>query len=264
MASYVFSDVHGHAAPLERLLERVAPGSGDAVYMLGDMVDRGPEPGRCMQLVRDLPNCTTLMGNHEQMMLAALSGDILWGFDWERNGGQTTHKDLKRLKSEERTGLLEWVGGLPLHASCEVSGKRYLLTHAGILCGAHEPPESWDDASSDAYLSAQADDDLVWIRDGFWDRPTGLVGADGSGPVVIAGHTPTLYVEQMAGLPKGSSLDVEGRCTMLFLGASENTGGAFDKIAIDCAAAAGAGIGQIGMLRLDDMAVFYEPVLEGE
>ena len=44
MATYAFSDVHGHRVPLERLLERVSPADDDTLFMLGDMVDRGPDP----------------------------------------------------------------------------------------------------------------------------------------------------------------------------------------------------------------------------
>ena len=36
MATYVFSDVHGHAATLDRLLSRISPSSSDSIYMLVD------------------------------------------------------------------------------------------------------------------------------------------------------------------------------------------------------------------------------------
>ena len=34
MATYVFSDVHGHNAPLQRLLNRISPADDDAIYTL--------------------------------------------------------------------------------------------------------------------------------------------------------------------------------------------------------------------------------------
>ena len=42
MATYVFSDIHGHVEPLRRALERINPTESDVFYCLGDMIDRGP------------------------------------------------------------------------------------------------------------------------------------------------------------------------------------------------------------------------------
>lgn len=64
MATYVTSDAHGHVRALDRALELAGPGSGDVVYVLGDMVDRGPDPVGVLRLVRSLPNARVLMGNH--------------------------------------------------------------------------------------------------------------------------------------------------------------------------------------------------------
>ncbi|MCG4850182.1 hypothetical protein L0P44_16100, partial [Streptococcus gordonii] len=41
-------------------------------------------------------------------------------------------------------------------------------------------------------LAVQSADDLLWIRHGYWDAPTGLLSAEGKGPVVVSGHTPTV------------------------------------------------------------------------
>ena len=118
MATYVFSDVHGHAAPLDRLLERVSPSDGDAIYMLGDMIDRGPDPLRVMQLCRNLPGCTTLRGNHEDLMLSFFEKphDAMAQFNWVINGGGTTAEQLAELPGAECAEWLEWVESLPLSA----------------------------------------------------------------------------------------------------------------------------------------------------
>ena len=55
MATYVTSDAHGHVRALDRALELAGPGSGDVVYVLGDMVDRGPDPVGVLRLVRSRP-----------------------------------------------------------------------------------------------------------------------------------------------------------------------------------------------------------------
>lgn len=264
MATYAFSDVHGHAAALDRLLSRVSPSDDDALFMLGDMIDRGPQVVEVLSVVRSLKNCTTLMGNHEQLMLTALDhpGDPRLEFDWTRNGGSMTQESLATLERDAYEWFVDWIHGLPTYATCEASGRRFLFAHAGIRPGVAEPPETWDDTSALAFLAAQSTDDLLWIRGGFWDCPTGLMDSSGNGAIVVAGHTPTLYVERSYGAPP--ALGDDGRCQMLFCGACDETGGVPDKIATDCAAAAGVGLGQIGMICLDTLEVTYEAILDGE
>ena len=69
MACYALSDIHGRLKTLDRLLEKVSPAEDDEIYILGDMVDRGPDSVEVMKLCRNLPNATVLLGNHEQLML---------------------------------------------------------------------------------------------------------------------------------------------------------------------------------------------------
>ena len=115
MATYVTSDAHGHVRALDRALELAGPGSGDVVYVLGDMVDRGPDPVGVLRLVRSLPNARVLMGNHERMLLDTLmSEDEREVFIWEMNGGSTTARGLDSLASDEAADLIDWIAQLPL------------------------------------------------------------------------------------------------------------------------------------------------------
>lgn len=41
--TYVMSDIHGMAELLERMLRKIAFSPEDTLYILGDMIDRGPE-----------------------------------------------------------------------------------------------------------------------------------------------------------------------------------------------------------------------------
>ena len=257
MSTYVFSDVHGHRAALERVLDRVSPGEQDRVVCLGDMIDRGPDPVGVLRLVRGLPNATVLMGNHEDLMMACMNDpdDGLAGMNWGMNGGATTSEGLAALDPDEANELLSWVADLPRWTVARAGERLYLLAHAGVRLGAPVPP-TWDDEAARAYLSAQDPEDLTWIREEFWGADAGLSGADGKGPVIVAGHTPTPYLEGMAHDLDRSPLGEDGRARMVRVGS--------DRWDIDCCAAAGAGLGQVLVLRLDDGAEFYEPVLEDE
>lgn len=268
MATYVFSDVHGHFGTLDRLLERVSPSSDDQIFMLGDMIDRGPDPISVVKCCHELPNTTVLMGNHEDLMLSfyADPDNPSGALNWIINGGETTQDGLHRLQPDERIELARWLFTLPLYAHTEVAGQPYLLVHAGV-----DPTrlpdidiQAWDGETVDKLLANQYRDDLMWIRDDFWGVPTGLVNEEGKGPIVIAGHTPTRYLDGMADRPDRLSTDAHGLCRMVRVGACAQTGGVADRWCIDCGCAGGHGFGQLLMLRLDDGEEIYEPVRAGE
>lgn len=279
MAIYVTSDAHGHRRALEDALELAAPGADDIIYVLGDMVDRGPDAVGVIQLVRSLPNARVLMGNHERMMLDALlhNDDIELG-TWALNGGYATAPGLDRLPRDEFSDVIDWIVHLPLFDIVDAGGRTFILTHAGIdaLAARGFLATAGIDVSGGVGAGAasrellrdmmerQDPQDLLWIRDRFWSEPTGLVGSDGTGPVVVAGHTPTIALNIYAGLPADVDLTENGLGRMVLLGATPETGGVADRIDIDCSAAAGAGAGRVGIMRLDDGEIFYGTIREGE
>lgn len=257
MATYVFSDVHGHRAPLERVLDRISPAEDDRFFCLGDMIDRGPDPIGVLRTVRALPNVRVLMGNHEDLMISCLDHprDPLATMNWGINGGAATSDGLANMDLDEVNELVDWVRGLPRWEQAVVGERRYLLVHAGVRLTL-PTPDTWDDKSAAGYLGAQDGEDLSWIREEFWGAPRGLSGEDGSGPIVIAGHTPTPYLEHMASSCDRAPVGEDGRARMVRVGG--------DRWDIDCCAAGGHGVGQVLVLRLEDEEEFYEPVGEGE
>ncbi|MBQ9058807.1 MAG: serine/threonine protein phosphatase [Atopobiaceae bacterium] len=275
MAIYVFSDVHGQLNALETMLDHLSPSSEDVLYMLGDMVDRGPDPVGVMKLCRDYPNMHVLMGNHEKMMLDCLRIDhsLYACYDWEHNGCDTTRVGLDALERSEYNELLDWVEQLPLYKLCTVGDQSYVLVHAGImppvaytlkkLFGTDEIDGTfWTEEHLTTLLENQDREDLLWIREDFWGKPTGLVDKNGVGPVVIAGHSPTVLVERYVNASNRGALDDEGRMRMLRVGACELTGGVADRLAIDCGAGTSQNWGQLMVLRLDDMREFYLPIMK--
>lgn len=266
MATYVFSDVHGHVAPLARLLSRISPADEDQIFMLGDMIDRGPDPMGVMYLCRDLPGCTVLRGNHEDLMLNFLAHptDQLVRSNWVLNGGMTTAEGLGRLSAIRCDDMISWVESLPLWTHTTVGDRRYLLVHAGIRPLGIEGLGECTDEELEMLMALQDPEDLLWIREEFWGNPTGLLNETGAGTIVIAGHTPTPYLMAMADLPERDPHDEKGLARMVRVGASPKTGGVCDRWDIDAGAAGGHGYGQILIVRLDDGEEFYEPVGENE
>ena len=280
MATYVTSDAHGHVRALDAALNATAPGADDTVFVLGDMIDRGPDPLGVIRLVRSIPGVRVLMGNHERMMLDALLGGDIGDVDtWDMNGGWSTSAQLSSESRETLVDILEWFQQLPLYEIAPCAERTFILTHAGIdperactdLRAAGIDLEDGRGAASATpeqlihMLALQKPDDLLWIRGPFWGGSTGLVGKDGSGPVVVCGHTPVLSLAHYAYDLVNPGLSEElGHGVVVPVGACEETGGVADRIDIDCGAATGSEFGAVGVMRLEDGATWYGRVNEWE
>jgi serine/threonine protein phosphatase 1 len=155
-------DVHGCASLLEEVLEKHR-GSGAELIFLGDLIDRSPEPDGDLKVLETvwalqqnpenwgLSKVTVLRGNHEQMLLDAISETIPGEATdlWLWNGGDL---DLLPFAAEHR----QWFEELPY---TEIRGK-YLFVHAGVRPGVP--------------LGDQTPEDLTWIRKPFVSKPHGL------------------------------------------------------------------------------------------
>lgn len=89
----VIGDLHGQVDKLAVVLDRLERSPNFEyrwVVFIGDLVDRGPDPRRSIEMVLDLaqrhPRTTAIMGNHEFAMCSALgwlSGEsALWQKRW--------------------------------------------------------------------------------------------------------------------------------------------------------------------------------------
>ena len=145
----IVGDVHGCAAMLDELLDRLADeAEGRArIVLVGDLVDRGPDSAAALRRARGLaprPGGAheVLLGNHEEMMLDFLDDPAGKGLRWLRFGGRETMEsfgiaapeeggDLDEIAEasdalREALGPLEaWVRALPL------------LWHSGNLAVTH-------------------------------------------------------------------------------------------------------------------------------
>jgi hypothetical protein len=66
----IVGDVHGCVAELGRLLDQIAPCTGDRVLFVGDLVARGPDSRGVLALYRQVKG-QAVLGNHESKLLAA-------------------------------------------------------------------------------------------------------------------------------------------------------------------------------------------------
>ena len=63
--TYIMSDIHGMGALLEGMLAKIQFAEEDVLYILGDMIDRGPDPAKVLDLVSSHGNIIALKGIHE-------------------------------------------------------------------------------------------------------------------------------------------------------------------------------------------------------
>lgn len=73
MKILVISDIHANLTAFRAVIQDA--GAFDAAWCLGDIVGYGPEPEECVQRVRNLPNLTCIIGNHDAATLDLIDID---------------------------------------------------------------------------------------------------------------------------------------------------------------------------------------------
>ena len=135
MSVYVCSDIHGQYTLYQKMLEEINFSDSDTLYILGDMIDRGPESIELLKDVMQRRNVQCLLGNHELMMYEyyqhAKGEDAVW--EYPNNGGRVTRKAFEKLTEDEQRTILDFVGDLPLQLEVTAGGTTFLLSHSSFL-----------------------------------------------------------------------------------------------------------------------------------
>ncbi|MCR5221852.1 MAG: serine/threonine protein phosphatase [Lachnospiraceae bacterium] len=193
MSTYVISDIHGQYDMFMELLEKIGLKETDTLYVLGDVLDRGPHPIKTLRKLMEMPNAVCMVGNHELMALECLrflmkeitnmSIDELDEkmldnlVTWQYNGSKTTIDEFGKLDLQEKQDVIDFIGDLLLYEELTVNGKDYLLVHAGL--GNFSPEKDIEDYSLHDLIWVRADYDVQYFDDTY----------------VISGHTPTQTIE---------------------------------------------------------------------
>lgn len=122
MSLYCIGDLQGCNAPFQRLLDKIdfSP-SRDTLYLLGDLVNRGPDSLATLRHIVALGDAAqSLLGNHDLHLLALWQGV-------RQPGRHDTVKDL--LQASERDALLDWLR----HRAMAMHRHGWLMVHAGVL-----------------------------------------------------------------------------------------------------------------------------------
>jgi bis(5'-nucleosyl)-tetraphosphatase (symmetrical) len=126
MALYLIGDVQGCNGALARLLDEISfSPSRDTLYLLGDLVNRGPDSLGVLRRLMALEGAAQcLLGNHDLHLLAIAQG--------VRGPGRGDTLD-EVLNAPDRAGLLYWLRQQSMALPLQVASHPLLLVHAGVL-----------------------------------------------------------------------------------------------------------------------------------
>lgn len=185
-------DIHGCHAELAEMFDRLQPQRDDRIVLLGDLINRGPDSCRVLDLAR-AHRCISLMGNHELRLLK-----------YRRTGDRKYAKEhdldtFAKLRTQDWT----YIENLPL--TFEEPELNTVFVHGGFL-----PDQPWQKQPAEVVTRIQ-----VVTADG---RPAKRSAAPGAPvwadlwngpPFVIYGHTPREEVYKLkwsAGIDTGCVL----------------------------------------------------------
>lgn len=99
MRILVISDIHANYTALEAVLKDAGP--VDETWCLGDMVGYGPDPNAVVEEIRDIPNLTCILGNHDmaaigKIPLEAFNGDARRALEYHEKVLSASNMDFLR------------------------------------------------------------------------------------------------------------------------------------------------------------------------
>ena len=192
---YAVADIHGCYQEFLQLLEKINFTDEDEMYILGDMVDKGPDPIRLIQDLMARPNIYPILGNHDFAVITVLrkfnaeiteenvethltAEDMQSYMHWLADGGPTTAKQFTELDREAREEVLEYLEDCALYEEGEVGGRTYVMVHAGL-----------NNFHPDKKLEEYHFSDLTLYRPDYSKRYY-------DDKFVVTGHTPTFKIRE--------------------------------------------------------------------
>ena len=226
MAHYVMSDIHGEADRFHAMLEKIQFSPNDTLYILGDVIDRGPDGILLLREIMAAPNMVMLLGNHEYMMLDYLKPepDPIAIRRWNKNGNRPTLDAYLKLKAREQQEILDYLKFLPTHVELEINGKRFYLVHGFPGANVH---------------------DEVWCRPEM-DTLNPIPGCQ-----LIIGHTPVLSLIKPEEEKARYAMELESRGEHLQICYAPGF------IDIDCGCGHSYPIKALACIRMEDVIEYY-------
>lgn len=225
---YVIADIHGCYDEYIALLKKINFDDEDELFILGDVVDRGPEPIKVLQDMMMRPNVYPILGNHDYMALKVLKkmcveisednvethlsqDDMMDYLYWMQDGGQSTVDKFRRLSVEEKEDILEYLQEFTLYEDIRAGGKRFILAHAdlhgydeGMINVIHDSEvASKSELAAESAFALKSEYDLSELLDNLDFSDFIFHRADynrryfkNKNTFLVTGHTPTFSVRE--------------------------------------------------------------------
>ena len=223
---YVISDIHGCYEKYIKMLEKIKFSSDDTLYVLGDVLDRGPAGIQTLLDLSKRDNVVLLRGNYDHqagILLANLHmlddegcpSELieLYGV-WLSDGGKSTLAEYLKLTDEDQVAVINTIKRMRKSVEIIVNGKQYLLAHTVPGIDRSADYQNW---TLEECILGEPDYEQCYFKDMY----------------VVTGHTPTGFIDRQS-------------VGQIWQGNNH--------IAIDCGAVFGK---PLGCLCLDTMEEFY-------
>lgn len=124
MSTYAIGDIQGCFEPFERLLKEIEfNAERDQIWLVGDMVNRGPQSLEVLRWCRThQDNVVAVLGNHDVHLLAV-------DYGVQTKGPRDTLDAV--LEAPDKDELLDWLRNRPL----VYTEGNFMMVHAGLLPG---------------------------------------------------------------------------------------------------------------------------------
>jgi diadenosine tetraphosphatase ApaH/serine/threonine PP2A family protein phosphatase len=185
-------DIHGCHAEFAELLGQLALTRDDRLILLGDLVNRGPDSGKVLELAR-AHRATSLLGNHELRLLKY------------RKTREKKYLKERDFETYEKLQSADWDYLEKMPLTFEEPELNVVFVHGGFL-----PGEPWHRQTAEVVTRIQVvtrdgrpakrsedEDAPPWAE--LWSGP----------PFVVYGHTPRPYIYKLkwsAGIDTGCVL----------------------------------------------------------
>ena len=223
---YAMSDLHGCYDKYIKMLEKINFNNNDTLYILGDIVDRGPDGIKILLDIYNRKNVIVIQGNHDYsacriLKMFCMSSDdseyerakSLYAF-WRIDGGKPTYEAFVALPPEEQKRILAYMNSFLIYEEITVGERKFFMSHT---VPEKERMKNFETVMWQEFIAGEPEYEKQYFSDKY----------------IITGHTPTDFIDP----------EFKGRIWR-----------ANNHIAIDCGAVFG---NPLGCICLDTLEEFY-------
>lgn len=223
---YAMSDLHGCYDKYIKMLEKINFNDNDTLYILGDIVDRGPDGIKILLDIYNRKNVVALRGNHDYLAHRLLyeTNPVIESEDelslaqksrmWMLDGGEPTYNAYLELSNDDKRKVLAHLNYMPIYEEITVGENKFFLSHT---VPGKERMQDFDKLLWQEFIIGEPEYEKEYFAD----------------KIIVTGHTPTGFI----------NLKYKGK---IWKGNNH--------IAIDCGAVFG---NPLGCICLDTLEEFY-------